>query len=71
MIPRVKPNELAAWRERARRLAAQSRCVDCGAEFEPGEVEFPSQQKHPAVAKTTLCPTCRDTSKLPAISPIR
>lgn len=62
---RVKPNELAAWRIRAKKLADESRCVECGAEFEPGEVQFPSAQLHPPVFMQTLCPPCRDTSKLP------
>jgi len=67
----VKPNELAAWRARARRLAAEKRCVECGEEFEPEEVAFPSQQLHQPTVRQTLCLPCRDTSKFPPDPPIR
>lgn len=65
----IKPNELAAWRARAERLADEGRCVECGAEFESGEVEVSPPMMR--LLRITLCPKCRDTSKLPPISPIR
>jgi hypothetical protein len=67
----IKPNELAAWKVRAKRLADDGRCVECGSAFESKAVKFPSSQLHSPEARQTLCPACRDTSKMPVIPPIQ